>query len=176
MPKSTSQLPALLSALSTVARQLGWSDAEWARRSGLPKETLCRVRSRSTCDFATLDALARAVAATLEVQRRTARASADGLWPAVVDRSLEARLASVLGARSTSVGDWRPLGPPFFLAGLAVTLASIPALDRQKYLDLAEALHPGATEPRVFAKWLAETPLPPARFLPMLEAELRRAA
>ena len=43
-------------------------------------------------------------------------------------------------------------------------------------LHLAEALHPGATEPRVFARWLAETPLPPSRFLPMLEMESRRAA
>jgi hypothetical protein len=176
MPKSISGLSALMSALSALARQAGWSDAEWARRSGLPKETLCRLRSRSTCDFATLDALARAVEATLEVSARTGRTSADGRWPAVVDRSLEAQLAGVLGARSTRISDWRPLGPPFFLAGLAVVLASLPELDRKKYLHLAEALHPGATEPRVFARWLAETPLPPSRFLPMLEAELRRAA
>jgi hypothetical protein len=176
MPKSTSSLTAVLGALSAVARRAGWSDAEWARRSGLPKETLCRLRSRSTCDFATLDALARAVNATFEVSARTRRTSADGRWPAVVNRSLEATLAGVLGSRSTRISDWRPLGPPFFLAGLAVTLASLPELDRQKYLDLAEALHPGATEPRVFAKWLAETPLSPSRFLPMLAAELRRAA
>jgi hypothetical protein len=176
MPRSTSRLSAVLGALSAVARQAGWSDAEWARRSGLPKETLCRLRSRSTCDFATLDALARAVDTTLEVSARTGRTSADGRWPAVVDRSLEAQLAGVLGARSTRISDWRPLGPPFFLAGLAVVLASLPELDRKKYLDLAEALHPGATEPRVFARWLAETPLPPSRFLPMLEAKLRRAA
>ena len=176
MPKSTSRLSAVLGALSAVARQTGWSDAEWARRSGLPKETLCRLRSRSTCDFATLDALARAVDADLEVSTRAGRTSADGRWPAVVDRSLEARLVDLLGSGSTRIGDWRPLGPPFFLAGLAVMLASLPSLDRSKYLDLAEALHPGATEPRVFAKWLAETPLQPARFLPMLEAKLRRAA
>ena len=94
----------------------------------------------------------------------------------MVDRSLEARLVDLLGSGSTRIGDWRPLGPQFFLAGLAVMLASLPEFDRSKYLDLAEALHPGATEPRVFAKWLAETPLPPARFLPMLEAALRRAA
>jgi len=166
----------MMSALSALARQAGWSDAEWARRSGLPKETLCRLRSRSTCDFATLDALARAVDATLEARARTGRTSADGRWPAVVDRSLEAQLAGVLGARSTRISAWSALGPPFFLAGLAVMLASLPELDRKKYLDLAEALHPGATEPRVFARWLAETPLPPSRFLPMLEAELRRAA
>jgi len=72
--------------------------------------------------------------------------------------------------------DWRPFGPPFFLAGLAVTLASVPALRRREYLDLAEALHPGATEPQVFAKWLAETPLPPSRLLPMLEAGFLSAA
>lgn len=176
MSTSTTRLPDLLAALSSLARQAGWSDAEWARRSGLPKETLCRLRSRSTCDFATLDALARAVGAGLEVKANASRATADGLWPAIVDRPLEARLVAVLGARSTRPDDWRPLGPPFFLAGLAVTLASVAELDRQRYLDLAEALNPGATEPRVFAKWLAETPLRPARLLPMLEAELHRAA
>jgi hypothetical protein len=66
--------------------------------------------------------------------------------------------------------------PSFFLAGLAVTMASVPGFDRPSYLDLAEALHPGASEPRVFAKWLAETPLPPARLLPMLQAQLDHAA
>jgi len=176
MPESTSSLSAVLGALSAVARQAGWSDAEWARRSGLPKETLCRLRSRSTCDFATLDALARAVNADLEVSTRAGRTSADERWPVVIDRPLEARLVDLIGSGSTRVSDWRPLGPPFFLAGIAVMVASLPRMDRSKYLDLAESLHPGATEPRVFAKWLAETPLPPARFLPMLEAELRRAA
>lgn len=176
MPESTRRLPSLLNTLSALARRAGWSDAEWARRSGLPKETLCRLRSRVTCDLATLEALAQAVGATVEVTHRATRTSVDGLWPAVVDRPLEARIAGVLGSHSTRVDDWRPLGPPFFVAGLAVMLASIPDLDRRKYLDLAEALYPGATEPRVFARWLAETPLPPARLLPMLDAKLRHAA
>ena len=176
MLASTSRLSELFGTLTSVARQTGWSDAEWARRSGLPKETLCRLRSRSTCDFATLDALARSLGATLAVHERAARASANGLWPAVVHRHLEARLVDVLHTGTTRPEDWRPLGPPFFLGGLAVTLASVPSLDRRTYLDLAEALHPGATEPRVFARWLAETPLPPSRFLPMLEAGLDRAA
>jgi hypothetical protein len=176
MQKSAPGLSDLLNALTAAARQAGWSDAEWARRSGMPKETLCRLRSRSTCDFATLDALAQSVGATLVAQERAGKTSANGLWPAVVDRQLEARLVDVLGTGTTRPEDWRTLGPPFFLAGLAVMLASVPALDRRTYLDLAETLHPGATEPRVFAKWLAETPLPPSRFLPMLEAEVRRAA
>jgi hypothetical protein len=176
MLASTSQLSALLGKLTSAARQAGWSDAEWARRSGLPKETLCRLRSRSTCDFATLDALCRSVGATLAVHERAARTSANGLWPAVVDRRFETRLVDVLRTGTTRPEDWRPLGPPFFLAGLAVTLASVPALDRRTYLGLAEDLHPGATEPRVFTQWLAGTPLPPSRFLPMLEAGLSRAA
>ena len=176
MLASTSRLSELFGTLTSVARQTGWSDAEWARRSGLPKETLCRLRSRSTCDFATLDALARSVGATLTVHEGPARTSANGLWPSVVDRRLEARLVDFLRTGTTRPEDWRPLGPPFFLAGLAVTLASVPPLDRRTYLDLAEALHPGATVPSVFARWLAETPLPPSRFLPMLEAGLDRAA
>jgi hypothetical protein len=176
MQKSTPRLSDVLKTLTAAARQAGWSDAEWARRSGLPKETLCRLRSRSTCDFATLDALARSVGATLAVHERAARTTVDGLWPAVVDRRLEARLVDVLRTGTTRPEDWRPLGPPFFLAGLAVTLSSLPALDRGTYLGLAEALHPGATEPCVFARWLAETPLSPSRFLPMLEAGLRSAA
>jgi hypothetical protein len=176
MQKSTLGLSDLLDTLTVAARRAGWSDAEWARRSGLPKETLCRLRSRSTCDFATLDVLARSVGATLAVQERAGRTSANGLWPAVVDRQLESKLVDVLGTGTTRPEDWRALGPPFFLAGLAVMLASVPTLHRRTYLDLAETLHPGATEPRVFAKWLAETPLPPSRFLPILEAGFRRAA
>jgi hypothetical protein len=82
----------------------------------------------------------------------------------------------MLRRRSNRLEDWRPLGPSFFLAGLAVALASVRGFDRRRYLDLAEALHPGATEPRVFAKWLAETPLPPARFLPMLQSQRHGAA
>jgi hypothetical protein len=166
----------LLEALTGAAHHAGWSDAEWARRSGLPKETLCRLRSRSTCDLATLDVLSHAVGKRLTIDEPAARTSRDGLWPAVVDRHLESKLLDMLSTRSSRADDWWPLGPTFFLAGLAVTLASAPGFDRRSYLDLAETLHPGATEPRVFAKWLAETPLPPARFLPMLQAQSAHAA
>ena len=165
----------LLDALSRMARDAGWSDAEWARRSGVPKETLCRLRSRSNCDLATLAALSHALGKQLTVLPMT-RNSASELWPAVVDRRLEASLVDLLRSRSTCVKSWRELGPSFFLAGLAVTVASVPGFDRRSYLDLAEALHPGASEPRVFARWLTETPLPPNRLLPMLQAQLGHAA
>ncbi|MCC7198724.1 MAG: hypothetical protein IT483_04360 [Gammaproteobacteria bacterium] len=176
MQKSTNTVRNLVSILSGMARDAGWSDAEWARRSGLPKETLCRLRSRSNCDLATLAALSHALDRQLTVSSPTLRAHAGGLWPAVVDRQLETSLLDLLRSRSTCLEDWREFGPHFFLAGLAVTLASVAGFDRRSYLDLAEALHPGASEPRVFGKWLAETPLPPARLLPMLQVQLAHAA
>lgn len=176
MSKSTTPMANLLGALSRMARDAGWSDAEWARRSNVPKETLCRLRSRSNCDLATLAALSHALGRQLTVGLPMTRNHAGGLWPVVVDRRLEARLVDLLRSRSTRVERWRELGPSFFLAGLAVTVASVPGFDRTSYLDLAEALHPGASEPRVFAKWLAETPLPPARLVPMLQAQLDHAA
>lgn len=55
-------------------------------------------------------------------------ATADGLWPAVVDRRLEANLVAVINARASSV-------------------------DRRHYLDLAEALHPAATLIGMFNVW-----------------------
>jgi hypothetical protein len=179
MSKSTSPtnpVSDLLAALSRMAREAGWSDAEWARRSGVPKETLCRLRSRANCDLATLAALSNALGKQLSVGLPVTQNHASGLWPDVVDRPLEARLVDLLRSRSTRMEDWRDLGPSFFLAGLAVTMASARGFDRPSYLNLAEALHPGASEPRVFAKWLAETPLPPARLLPMLQAQLDHAA
>ena len=97
---------------------------------------------------------------------------ADRLWPAMIDRQFETNLIDLIGTGSTRAEDWRPLGPPFFIAGLAVTLASLPEFDRRTYLGLAEDLQPGATTLQVYAKWLAETPLPPGRFLPMVRTKL----
>jgi hypothetical protein len=177
MPKSTNSVQTLLRALSGAARDAGWSDAEWARRSGLPKETLCRLRSRANCDVATLAALSNALGKQLTAgDPSVGRTHASGLWPTVVDRRFEARLIDLLHSRSTDETEWRELGPGFFLAGLAIMLASVPGFDRPRYVDLAESLHPGASEPRVFEKWLADTPLAPARLLPMVQRQLNHAA
>ena len=63
----------------------------------------------------------------------------------------------------------------FFMAGLAVMLASVPEFDRRSLLDLAEALQAGSSQVEVFALWLERSPLRPSRFLPMLLAESRHA-
>ena len=167
MQTSTNTLSKLLETLTELARRQGNSDAEWSRRAGMPKETLCRLRSRSTCDFATLQSLGNAVGAQLVVQHDAVPPTDREQWP-LVDRKLEAALVEAALSGSTRAADWRRLGPSFFVAGLAVMLASVRGFDRKQYLRLAEALHPGATVPRVFQLWLDETPLPPSRFLPMV--------
>lgn len=173
---SHTRLPALLDALRQRARGRGWTDAEWARRAGLPKETLCRLRTRSSCDLATLAQLAAPLEASLAVRDASPATSADGRWPMRVDRTLERRLLDLAASRSTRADDWRPLGPPYFVAGVAMMLASVPEFDRAAYLELAESLHPGIATPRVLAAWLATTPLPPARFLSAARAEASREA
>lgn len=165
-------LTPLLEALSAKARGLGLTDAEWARRAGVRKETLSRLRRRDDCDLRTLQALAGAVGATLALADDAPLAEP---FPTALSREDEARLLALAAHLPKSVDTWRSAGPPAFLAGLAVMLASERGPDRRQWLDLAEHLEPGASQPDAFARWLQRSPLRPSRFLPMLEAERRRA-
>ena len=177
MQKSTSRLPEVLDALTRAARMRKLSDTEWAARAGLRKETLSRLRRRSSCDFATLDALALVVGARIEVVDESLPAtSPDGHFPLHAHRDYEERLLQLGASRTLDLRRWAALGPRFFMAGLAVMLASVPELDRRGLLALAEQLHPGASEPEVFAQWLKRSPVRPSRFLPMLAMEMRHAA
>jgi len=166
----------VLSNLRQEARRRGLNDSSWAAAAGLRKETLSRLRGRATCDFATLEALARAVGATLTVASGPPVATTpDGHFPAAVDRDYEARLLALSASGTLDPEAWRGAGPLFFIAGLAVMLAGVRGFDRGRCLALAEALHPGSGSPEVFARWLARSPLRPSRFLPMLKAR-RHAA
>lgn len=175
MSKSTA-LKNLLDTLTRDARRAGLTDAAWAGRAGLRKESLSRLRRRDTCDFATLHALAEAVGTRVDIQpAQAAGRSPDGHFPAEVDRDLEERLADLCARDETDPDQWTALGPPFFMAGLAVMLAGAPGRDRSASLELAERLHPGASEPAVFAQWLKRSPVRPSRFLPMVKAHSRQA-
>jgi DNA-binding phage protein len=177
MQESTQGLATLLACLSQMARAAGLTDTQWAMRAGVRKETLSRLRHRSTCDLATLNALAEAVNARLELVATAGTAtSADGHFPAAVDRDYECQLLELCASRSLVLDRWTLLGPRFFMAGLAVMLASVAGYDRRGLLALAEQLHPGSSEPGVFAKWLERSPLRPSRFLPLLHTEQYRAA
>ena len=161
--------------LTRDARRLGLTDAAWAGRAGLRKESLSRLRRRDTCDFATLDALAEAVSTRVDVRpAQTAGLSPDGHFPAEINRNLEERLADLCAKNETDPNRWTALGPPFFMAGLAVMLAGAPGHDRSALLELAERLHPGASEPPVFARWLERSPVRPSRFLPTVKAHSRQ--
>lgn len=177
MYKSTSSLAGTLAALRRRAAARGLTDSEWAGRARVRKETLSRLRRRRSCDFATLQALARVVGAQLGVIEPPApQLAADGHFPAGIDRSHEERLLELCASGDLDPARWRTLGPSFFMAGLAVMLASTQYGERRALLTLAERLHPGASETAVFNRWLERSPLRPARFLPLLDAELQRAA
>lgn len=177
MKKSTSHLRAVLEILERRARGLGLSDTQWAARADIRKETLCRLRGRWSCDFATLQSLAFAVGATVNViDARSPGSTADGLFPARFERDYEEQLFDLCASGELEPARWRNHGPAFFMAGLAVMVASVPEFDRRSLLDLAEALHAGSSQVGVFALWLERSPVRPSRFLPMLAAGLRRAA
>lgn len=177
MPTSSSELDGLLAQLTSIARARGLNDSQLAASAGLPKETLSRLRRRSNCDLATLNALAEAVGARLEVLAGAPPGTTpDGHFPRRLDREYEAGLLSLATSGTLDPDAWRAKGPAFFMAGFAVMLAGVAGLDRRGFLALAEALHPGSSHPEVFRAWLARSPLRPSRFLPLLRAELRRAA
>ena len=176
MEKPTLFLEELLAPLTQRARARQLTDGQWADRAGVRKETLSRLRKRSDCDLSTLQALALGVDATLAIRSDLGPTTSDGHFPRDIHRDAESRLLALAASESLSPDDWRAEGPPFFMAGLAVMLASEPGHDRRRLLDLAEQLHPGASEPAVFNLWLQRSPLRPSRFLPMLAMAHRHAA
>ena len=98
--------------------------------------------------------------------------SKDGVFPAQLSREYEEQLLDLCASGNVEPKHWRRYGPPFFMAGLAVMLASVPEFDRRSFLDLAEILHSGSSQVGVFTLWLERSPVRPSRFLPMLLAGL----
>ena len=75
----------------------GLNDTERSARAGLRKETLSRLQRRSSCDFATLEALAHAVGFWLTATDASgAPLSPDDHFPLRVDREFEACIAEPL--------------------------------------------------------------------------------
>ena len=176
MYKSTNTLSDMLNSLTLAARSKGLNDSAWAAAEGFSKETLSRLRRRSSCDLSTLVALADASGASLCVAAAQPAATADGHFPRELSREYERQLLTLCASRNLDPAAWAAAGPAFFMAGLAVMLAADAQADRPALLALAEVLHPGATEVPVFARWLKRSPLRPSRFLPMLAMEAKHAA
>jgi hypothetical protein len=174
---STNQLQRLLDSLTVAARMKGFNDSSWASAAGFSKETLSRLRRRSSCDLSTLIALGDAVGATLSVTVAAQPVSTpDGHFPSELSRDYERQLLALCASHRLDPAEWAAAGPAFFMAGLAVMIAGNADADRRGLLTLAEVLHPGAAEVAVFARWLERSPLRPSRFLPMLAIEIKHAA
>lgn len=154
----------LLNQMADAARARYSTDARWAEASGLPKETLSRLKSNSSCDLRTLGALAQAVGYTFVAVPATAEGRDQ--MPDRFSRDYEDRLLDLAASANLDPDSWRAHGPGFFMGGLAVMLAGSRGFDRERYLRLAEALHPGVSTPEVFGLWLKKSPVRPSRFLP----------
>jgi hypothetical protein len=87
--------------------------------------------------------------------------TADGCFPAYVDRDFEEELLDLCASNDLSLERWQGLGPSFFMAGLAVMVASATGFDRRGLLDLAERLHAGSSQVGVFTQWLERSPVRP---------------
>ncbi|MGQ0546298.1 MAG: hypothetical protein ACT4P3_13340 [Betaproteobacteria bacterium] len=159
----------LLEAMTPGARRRFGSDRQWAAACGLPAETLSRLRKRESCDFRTLEAVASAAGYALVPSPAPGDAGRFG-------REEEERLLDLCASGSTDPTAWRAHGDAFFMAGLAMMLASARGFDRRRYLELAEALHPGISVPEVFELWLERTPIRPGRFLPLARHRRQVAA
>lgn len=174
--KKSSNMGSVLEQLQRAARAQRLTDTEWAARAGIRKETLSRLRGRPSCDFSTLDALARAIGSSIGVvEVRGLDSIQDGRFPAAFERDYEEQLLALCQSRNLDAAIWAGMGPKFFMAGIAVMLASTPEFDRPALLDLAEQLHAGSSHVTVFALWLQGSPLRPSRFLPMLHVNSRAA-
>jgi hypothetical protein len=165
MLTSTPLAGRLVAQMSAAARTRFSSDSEWARAAGLPKETLSRLRKQPSCDLRTLEALARSAGYVLAAVPSTAPPALH--MPEKLDREYEDHLLDLAASGSADPEAWRAHGPAYFVGGLAVLLASARGFDRERYLRLAEALHPGISTAEAFAGWLERSPVRAARFLPM---------
>ena len=166
MKTSTNVRPAkLLDQMSKAAKALFATDSNWAKASGLPKETLSRLKRNPSCDLQTLGALARTAGYTLVAVPASVQGGEH--LPNLFDREYEDDLLNLCAPSNVDPDAWRAHGPGFFMGGLAVLLASARGFERERYLRLAEALHPGISTPEVFALWLQRSALRAGRFLPM---------
>ena len=137
----------------------------WAEASGVPHETLSRLKTKSSCDLRTLHALAQAAGYKIAVIPKIAENGAH--FPQKLSRDMEIELLALAASGNTEIDTWKQHGPSFFVGGLAALLACGRGFDREKYMNLAEELHPGISNHEVFAKWLKSSPIRAARFLPM---------
>ena len=91
---------ALLARIADTARAQGLSRRALALRAGLRPETVSRIASRGTCDFATLERLATAAGLQLGLRDETPPSTGGGRDAVLRKQALIRTLARAHGARS----------------------------------------------------------------------------
>ena len=154
----------LFKQLRDSARLRGLSDREWAAAAGVRPETLCRMATRTDCDFQTLAALARVLDFSLALDRMI-----EPQLPERYGRAEEERLVRLCASGTLDVRQWLDAGPRRFMAGLALLMAGRRDADREALVALAAALDPAILRGDVFQAWLDKSSLKPSRFFPLLD-------
>lgn len=98
-----SSVAATLSRITDAARSLGLSRRALALRAGVRPETVSRIATRGTCDFATLERLAAAAGLRLDLQGETTPAAGTGRELVLGKQTLIRTLARAHGARSVEL-------------------------------------------------------------------------
>src|ERR1700723_2125690 len=112
MLKSTTKLKGLLDSLTVAARNKGLNDASWASAAGFSKETLSRLRRRSSCDLSTLMALADAAGASLSVTVAAQPAPPPcGHFPGELSGEHERQLWALCAPPGPQPAAWAAAGP-----------------------------------------------------------------
>src|ERR1035437_1283568 len=114
MITSTLLLPAkLLDQMSKAAKERFLTDSSWAKASGLPKETLSRLKRNPSCDLRTLGALAQTAGYTLVAVPATVQGGEH--MPSSFGREYEDDLLDLCASGSVDSNLWRAHGPGFFM-------------------------------------------------------------
>ena len=127
MNTSTTLRPAeLLDQMHKAAKGRFSTDSNWAEASGLPKETLSRLKRNPSCDLRTLAALAQTAGCTLVAVPATVPGGEH--MPTSFGREYEDDLL-IFVPRVASTQTFGAHGPGFFIGGLAVLLAGARVLN-----------------------------------------------
>ena len=101
--REPSAVAATLARISAAAKSQGLSRRALAKRAGVRPETVSRIASRGTCDFATLEQLAAAVGLRLGLQDEAPYAGGRARGEVLRRQALIRTLAKAHGARSVEL-------------------------------------------------------------------------
>lgn len=158
-----SAVAATLARIADAAKSQGLSRRALARRAGVRPETVSRIASRGTCDFATLERLAAAAGLRLALEGDAMRAPGGARDEVLRRQALIRTLAKAHGARSVALfgsaarGEERPGSDLDFIVELEPGRSLLDLIGLAEDLQEAlgrkvEAVTPGGMKPHVLVE------------------------